>query len=453
MLFKYAWRGFVRRRTRTSLAIAGITLSIGLLVAVVSVSSSVEHAIAESLGAAGADMVVQRRVAECPFAHIKLPKDLAEIPADVVKKISSLEQVEAASGVLLLWAFYQATPATPTHPIVVAGVDPTMKTIGPVRISNKTEEEKAAPGTAAIPGRSDAVSGPSDEKEDEDEDSCCAVTQGRYLTRYDDRAVMLTEEYAQKKKYQVGDKINIGPTDLFKVIGLVDLSGSARIGEAEAFIPLKTAQAMYGQGPIVDTIFVALKSARDKRMVSDIIRTWIEPQPHDPPQTSITTSENVDAGTSAVANLTRRSMFGLSIMVLIFALLLIVRNAVSTVAERVNEVGLMRAIGWRRMDVSRLFLAEELIGGAIGGVAGCLLGWGLALAFSQFADLKLPSALSSFPPCSETQPPLALPLSTTPSLMVFVAGLAIALLIGSIAGLAASHRAARLDPADALRRL
>ena len=138
MLFKYAWRGFVRRRTRTSLALAGITLSIGMLVAVVSVSESVKGAIDDSLGAAGADMVVQRRVKPCPFAEVKLPKDLAEIDAEVVKKIGSLEQVENASGVLLLWAFHKG------HPTVVAGVDPTLKTIGPVRISKKTEEEKAA---------------------------------------------------------------------------------------------------------------------------------------------------------------------------------------------------------------------------------------------------------------------------------------------------------------------
>ena len=435
MLFKYAWRGFVRRRTRTSLALAGITLSIGMLVAVVSVSESVKGAIDDSLGAAGADMVVQRRVKPCPFAEVKLPKDLAEIDAEVVKKIGALEQVENVSGVLLLWAFHKG------HPTVVAGVDPTLKTIGPVRISKKTEEEKAG------------VADKKPEEKTEEDKSCCAITSGRYLTRYDDRAVMLTEEYAKAKGHKVGDKIHLGPRDLFTVVGLVDLSGSARIAEAEAFIPLKTAQAMYGKGDIVDTIFVALKSQKNIPVVSAVVQKWIEPEPNDPPETSITTSNNVDAGTSAVADLTRRTMLGLALLVLLFTFLLIVRNALSTVAERLKEVGLMRALGWRRMDVSRLFMAEELIGGVIGGVAGCLVGWGLAFAFSQFAHLRLPSALSSFPPCSTTQPPLALPLDTTPSVLIFGLGLVAALVIGTLAGLAASHRAARLDPSEALRRL
>ncbi len=421
MLLSYAWRGFTRRRTRTSLAVVGITLAIGLLVAVLTISSSVGRAISDSLGAAGADMVVQRRVKPCPFAPVKLPKDLAEIPADVVAKTQALEQVEAVSGVLLLWAFWQG------HPTVVAGIDPTMKTIGPVRISEKQPDEKS--------------------REQDDDKSCCAITQGRYLVRYDDRQVMLTEEYAKAVGKTVGDSIHLGPKDVFEIVGLVDLSGSARIAEAEAFIPLKTAQEMYGKGPIVDTIFIALKEARYIGLVSQVVQQWIGPE------TSITTSENVDAATSAVANLTRRSMFGVSALVLLFALLLIVRNALSSVAERLSEVGLMRAIGWRRLDVSRLFVAEELFGGLIGGVAGCLVGCGLAYLYSQMAHLELPSALSSFPPCSTTEPPLALPLAAVPSADILLIGFGAALLIGSIAGLAASHRSGRLDPAEALRRL
>eukprot|EP00825_Cyclidium_porcatum_P002742 TRINITY_DN11273_c0_g1_i1.p1 TRINITY_DN11273_c0_g1~~TRINITY_DN11273_c0_g1_i1.p1 ORF type:complete len:624 (+),score=59.83 TRINITY_DN11273_c0_g1_i1:122-1873(+) len=426
VLFKYAWRGFTRRRTRTSLAITGIALSIALLVAVVSISSSVERAVSDSLGAAGADMVVQRRVKPCPFTEVKLPKDLAEIQGDVVDKIRATDKVEAVSGVLLLWAFYQG------HPTVVAGIDPTMKTIGPVRISQKSEEEKAA----TVPGGAASAPVEKTKKKDKEEKSCCAISEGRYLVRYDDKAVMLTEEYATAVGKKVGDSINIGPREVFQIVGLVKLTGSARIAEAEAFIPLSTAQRMYGKGPIVDTIFVALKDPRSIPLVTRIVEDWIGTE------ASITTSQNVDAATSAVANLTRRSMLGVSALVLFFAFLLILRNALSAVAERLNEVGLMRAIGWRRSDVYRLFFAEELFGGAIGGVIGCLAGWALAFGYSQIADLKLPSALTSFPPCSTTQPPLALPLQTTPSLAVFLIGLATALLIGSVAGLAASNRAA-----------
>lgn len=418
-MFRYAWKSFTRRRTRSSLAITGIALSVALLIAVLAISNSVQQAIGQALGAAGADMVIQRRVKPCPFAEVKLPKDLAEIKGDVVGRIEAMDEVESASGVLLLWAFYKG------HPTVVAGVDPTKKTIGPVRISERHEGDK------------------------EDKKSCCAVKEGRYLTRYDTNAALLTKDFAQAIGARVGDMIPIGPKLKFKVIGIAELSGSARIAEAQAFIPLPVAQQMYNKGPIVDTIFVALKSLRDVPVVTAVVTGWIGPQ------TSITTSENVDAGTSAVANVTRKSLLGVSVLVLGFALLLMVRNALAAVHERISEVGLLRALGWRRSDVSRLFVLEELFAGAIGGVVGCVVGWLLAFSYSKFADLKLPQALSSFPPCAATAPKLELnlQLATYASLPVLAIGLAAALLIGSVAGFAASRRASRLDPAVALRRL
>ncbi|NPV49405.1 MAG: ABC transporter permease [Armatimonadetes bacterium] len=416
-MFRYAWKSFTRRRTRSSLAVTGIALSVALLIAVLSISNSVQEAIGSALGAAGADMVVQKRVKPCPFAEVKLPKDLAEIPADLVGKLEAMEQVESVSGVLLLWAFWQG------HPTVVAGIDPTKKTIGPVRISTREEGDK------------------------EDEKSCCAVKEGRYLVQYDDNAAMLTKEYAEAIKASVGDMIHLGPKEMFKVVGIVELTGTARIAEAQAFIPLKAAQRMYGQGEIVDTIFIALKRLKDTDLVAAAVTQWIGPE------TSITTTENVDAGTSAVANVTRKSLLGVSVLVMVFVLLLLVRNSLSAVAERLSEVGLLRAIGWRRSEVSRLFVLEEWFAGVIGGVVGCTAGWMLSVAYSKLADLELPEALNSQPPCTPVAPARSLMLAITPDLEVLAIGLLTALLIGAIAGFAASGRASRLDPADALRRL
>jgi ABC-type antimicrobial peptide transport system permease subunit len=138
---------------------------------------------------------------------------------------------------------------------------------------------------------------------------------------------------------------------------------------------------------------------------------------------------------------------------LIFAVLLLVYNALDNVAHRVDEVGVMKAIGWRNVDVGRLFMAEAAYAGLAGGLIGSILGSVAGAVYGQFADLKLPATLNYFPACSTTDAPLALPLSTNPSLEIFLLGMVSALVIGTIAGLAASRRAARLDPVDALRRL
>ncbi|MCX7599635.1 MAG: ABC transporter permease [Armatimonadetes bacterium] len=416
MLWQYAWKNFWRRRTRAALAIAGVVFSIGLLVGVLSISHAVQKAVGDALNAAGADMVIQKRVKPCPFAEVKLPKDLEAFREDVLGKIAQHGAVEEVSGVLDLWAFYKG------HPTVVAGVDPAKKTLGPVRIAPK-------------------------EGEDPEKAKCCAVTEGRYLATTDDYHVLVTVEYAKAKGIKLGDRIHIGPHWVFEVVGIVDLSGAARISGAEAFVPLSTAQEMLGQGKVVSTVFVALKDAAKADEVAELARTIIGPE------ASVTTSQNVEAGTAALAAVTRKSLLGISALVLVFVLLLLTRHALESVAERVHEVGLMKAIGWRDGEVGRLFMYEAAFSGFLGGVIGCLVGWLIGVVYGAVSTLQLPSALASYPACSSTPPPLSLPLSTAPAPWVFVVGLVAALFIGTLAGAAAARRAAKLPPAVALRRI
>ncbi|MEA3403398.1 MAG: FtsX-like permease family protein [Armatimonadota bacterium] len=474
MLLQYAWKSFWRRRTRSTMVVAGVALSVALLVAVVTVTQSVENAISSALAAAGADMVVQKWVKACPFRLVKLPPDLDAIDAEMVERLREHEGVEEASGVLELWAFSvtesqadalqlpftgdkraddapagaaaasaagdagagriasggQGLPMVmgedgqmkTLQPTVVAGIDPSKRTIGPVRLG-KVEDR------------------------DEEDQTCCAVTDGRYLHVSDDYHAMVTEQYAEAKGLEVGDMLPLGPHHKFEVVGLVDISGTARIAGAEAFIPLATAQEMFGKGEVVDTIFVSLKSTRDSRAVAEYAEELIGEHAR------ITTESNVEAGTAALASVTRNSLLAVSAFVLLFAMLALVRNAMDNVAQRVHEVGVMKAIGWRNSDVGRLFVAEAayaaLSGGLLGSILGSVIGW----AYGQVADLSLPPSLNYFPPCSTTEAPLALPLTTNPSSTIFILGIAAALIIGTVAGLAASRRAAQLDPTEALRRI
>ncbi len=465
MLFRYAWKSFWRRRTRSTMVVAGVTLSVALLVAVLTVTQSVENAIASALDAAGADIVVQKRVDACPFRLVKLPKDLATIDMAVVERLEQHEGVAQASGVLELWAFHfadtgggggldlpftgdkrsdaaddaaesgpmaggQGVPMVmgeggemkSLQPTVVAGIDPSRRTIGPVRLAR----------------REGGADGP---------EKCCAVTEGRYLSADDDYHALITVQYAQARGIEVGDLLPLGPHHEFEVVGLVDISGTARIAGAEAFIPLASAQEMFGEGEVVDTIFVSLTSRRASAAVEQYIRELIGEG------ASITTETNVEAGTAALAAVTRNTLLAVSAFVLLFAMLALARNAIDGVAQRVNEVGVMKAIGWSNSEVGRLFAAEAacaaLIGGLLGSVLGGVVGW----TWGRFADLELPASLNYFPPCSTTEAPLGLPLSTTPSPTVFILGVAAALVIGTVAGLAAARRAARLAPTEALRRI
>ena len=99
-----------------------------------------------------------------------------------------------------------------------------------------------------------------------------------------------------------------------------------------------------------------------------------------------------------------------------------------SVTERTKEIGLRRSVGATQSDIARQFLVEVLAQCLAGGVAGIILGFGLALALRQ---------LTPFP--AEVR------------VWVALMGLALASAIALGFGVYPAIRAARLDPVVALR--
>jgi len=117
---------------------------------------------------------------------------------------------------------------------------------------------------------------------------------------------------------------------------------------------------------------------------------------------------------------------GISLLVGGVGILTIMTMAVT---ERTAEIGLLRALGARERQVLTLFLGEAILLSALGGLAGLLLGIGIAQGLHWL-----------FP---------ALPVHT-PWLFAALAELS-AISIGLAAGVMPAQRAARLDPVEALR--
>jgi len=99
------------------------------------------------------------------------------------------------------------------------------------------------------------------------------------------------------------------------------------------------------------------------------------------------------------------------------------------VRERTQEIGLLRAIGARRARIAQLFLGEAVLLSGAGGASGLALGMGIVVLVQ-----------GTLPAMPATISPLYVGLS-----------LALAVLIGAVAGVLPARSAARLEPLDALR--
>ncbi len=101
----------------------------------------------------------------------------------------------------------------------------------------------------------------------------------------------------------------------------------------------------------------------------------------------------------------------------------------ANVSERIREIGIRRSLGASREDITRQFLAEALLLTTVGGFAGILLGFALALGISSYAGWP-----------------------TAVSVRAILAALILAAATGIGFGLYPAMRAARSSPVEALRR-
>jgi putative ABC transport system permease protein len=128
-----------------------------------------------------------------------------------------------------------------------------------------------------------------------------------------------------------------------------------------------------------------------------------------------------------------RFALAVSAVVVVIGGLVVLTTMLGAVAERRQEIGLFRALGYRRQHVMRIVLAEAALVSLGGGLLGWLLGIGAAVLLApRLADVTAPVIWN---------PALALGA---------VGG---ALLVGLLASLYPAANAARLDPTTALRSL
>lgn len=124
----------------------------------------------------------------------------------------------------------------------------------------------------------------------------------------------------------------------------------------------------------------------------------------------------------------RQSLLALSAVVVLTGALLLSSSAQQSVRSRTGEIGLRRALGATRGAIFRLVLSETALVGLVGGVAGASLGILGALGAMR--------TLGWVPVLEPLTPPLAA---------------AAGMIIGVVAGIRPARRAARSDPAQALR--
>jgi lipoprotein-releasing system permease protein len=240
---------------------------------------------------------------------------------------------------------------------------------------------------------------------------------------------MIGLDLAHDLGVRVGDRLNIvvgTVTDSLRVTGLLDY-GVRDLNRRVVIVPLRTAQSLVnlpGGAISIELSLVDLWSAPE--FATDFAKRW-----------AYKVESWQDANPQLVSALTAQSVSTAIIrgVVLIVVILGISSVLVVSVVQKRREIGILRAMGATRAQVMRIFLLQGALVGALGSVLGVSLAWVLIWAFVAFVrgDDGLPLFAITFPP----------------SLALIVS--AIATVSGVLAAVAPARRAAKLDPAQAIR--
>ena len=352
------WRNLLRRPARTALTAAGVALGVGLIVALLSLSTGVKNAADELIHVGRADFgVFQADVTD--FSRSLLPESMAARVADVpgVANVAKLKLLSAEG----FFAFGLESDEFVWRRLV--------------RLWGRQPR-----GQEALVG----------------------------------------DRFAP----EIGDAVEVAPRKIFPVVGGFH-SGNAFI-DSGIVLPLRTVERLARRPGEITTVAVTVRPGLRARTVARRVEQRFPGTVavYEPAQAiKVDTSSRLIVDTGWI----------ISLLALIVGGIGVTNTMAMAVVERVREIGILRAVGWRGWRIAVLIIGEatgiSLLALAVG------LGLGV-LAADQFSSHTSTSGL--------VRPDF--------TAGVFAWGLAFALGVALIGAAYPTWRAVRLTPIEALRR-
>ncbi|MBX3601961.1 MAG: ABC transporter permease [Rubrivivax sp.] len=240
---------------------------------------------------------------------------------------------------------------------------------------------------------------------------------------------MVGRDLAADLGLAVGDRFTIvtgNVSEITRVTALVDL-GVRELNRRTVYVPLRSAQSLVGLPGGATSLDLRL---HDVWAAGTLAAALAAQLPYEVEGWQQANAQLVSALNAQTISTTIIRVVVATVVVLGIASVLVV-----SVVQKQREIGILRAMGATRAQVQRVFLLQGAVVGALGSLLGVALAVALIAGFTRFARGSdgLPLFSIGLPPALALQVALG------------------ATIAGVLAAVAPAHRAAALDPAQAIR--
>ncbi len=387
-------------KVRSGLTILGIVIGIGSVIAMISIGQGAAGSIESSIQSMGSDLITVSPGFQKSFSQAKDGRGSAQTLTmeDAEAITQEIPNVQAVAPEL-----------SQRYQIVAGGQNTNTQIVGTVSAYPSVKNVEMAQG------------------------SFISDQNVRSLSKVAVLGPTTRDDLFGEGTMPVGQTVRINGIN-FKVIGMTQSKGGTSFGSQDdmIFIPLTTAQRFLAGADYVSTISVQAENQQVMAQVQAGITNLLlmlhniaDPLMAD---FSVLSQEDILEFASSITNAMTILLAAIAGISLIVGGIGIMNMMMTTVTERTREIGLRKAIGAKRSDISLQFLAEAVMLTFLGGAIGIILGGLLSLGITFFTDI-----------------------TTKISLFSIILAFSVSAGIGIIFGYWPARKAARLNPIEALR--
>ena len=389
-IFNVAYKNLLRKKTRSGLTIIGIALAAWVLVSLLGFNKGYESSLNRDIDNLGFQMIVTAK--GCPYEAatlmLKGGTGLRYMPQSITEQITKEPEVDGVTA-MLMQAVFDPNKGESGGYSAYLGVDP-----------------------ATFPQMKSSLE----------------FKQGNWFTNPDAMEAVLGYEAAELEQREVGDLLLITEKNVeVKVVGILKRTGTQDDGTI--FLPLKAVQKIFGIKDELTGIGIKVKKE------ADIAK--FEEKMYKLPDVQVVSLAQVKQTIMTLVSTAKVMVFSIALIAILISVVGVINTILMSVMERLQEIGILKAMGATARDIFKLIWLETLILCISGGI----IGTALAMATAKLTEVMIRQLLPYAPSGGLVQ--ISLPL------VVLTFGVVI--LIGLLSGVYPSWKAGRVRPLEAIR--